>query len=80
MNSFYSAKWENNGDIHRSLKCWIQNFKTSLRNIKIQNQHILQNKFKGRKNKGLQYLIISFDSKDIPTFNELVIKNTLAKR
>ena len=80
MNSFYSDKWENNGDIHRSLKCWIQNFKTSLRNIKIQNQHILQNKFKGRKNKGLQYLIISFYSKDIPTFNELVIKNTLAKR
>ena len=27
-----------------------------------------------------QYLIISFYSKDIPTFNELVIKNTLVKR
>ena len=26
-----------------------------------------------------QYLIISFYSKDIPTFNELVIKNTLVK-
>ena len=25
----------NNGDIHRSLKCCIQNFKTSLKNIKV---------------------------------------------
>ena len=25
----------NNGDIHRSLRCCIQNFKTSLKNIKI---------------------------------------------
>ena len=24
----------NNGDVHRSLKCYIQNFKTSLKNIK----------------------------------------------
>ena len=31
----------NNGDIHRSLKYCIQNFKTSLKNIKILNQHIL---------------------------------------
>ena len=34
---------------------------------------------KSRK-KGPQYWIISFYSKDIPTFNELVIKNTLVKR
>ena len=30
--------------------------------------------------KGPQYLIISFYSKDIPKFNELVIKNALVKR
>ena len=30
-----------NGDIHRNLKYCIQNFKNSLRNMKIENQHIL---------------------------------------
>ena len=47
----------NNGDIHRSLKYCIQNFKTSLKNMKIQNHHIQylgENKIKGRK-KGPQY-------------------------
>ena len=42
----------NNGNIHRSLKHCIQNFKTSLENIGIQNQYILyleQKKFNGRK-------------------------------
>ena len=71
-----------NGDIHRILKYCIQNFKTSLENMKIQNQRILyleENKIKDRK-KGPQYCIISFYSKDIPTFNELVIKNTLVKK
>ena len=34
--------------------------------------------FKGRK-KGPQYWIISFCAKDIPTFNELVIKNALVQ-
>ena len=33
----------------------------------------------GRK-KGPQYLLISLYSKHIPTFNEIVIKNTLVKR
>ena len=69
----------NNGEIHWSLKCNIQNFKTALQNIKIWNQNVLQNKFKGRK-KGPKNFIISFYSKDIPSFNELVIKNTLVKR
>ena len=46
---------------------------------KHKNQYILKNKLKGRK-KGPQYLIISFLSKDIPTLNELVIKNALVKR
>ena len=36
-------------------------------------------KFTGRK-KDPQYLIISFYSEDITTFNELVIKNTHVKR
>ena len=31
----------NNGDIHRNLRYCIQNFKISLKNIKIENQHIL---------------------------------------
>ena len=62
----------NNGDIHRSLKCCIQNFKISFKNIKI-------NKFKGRK-KGPQYLIISFYLKYISTFNKSVIKNSIVKR
>ena len=35
--------------------------------------------FKGRK-KGSEYLIMSFYSKYIPMFNELLIKNTLFKR
>ena len=42
----------NNGDIHKSLKYCIQNFKTSLKNINLWNQHILcleENKFKGRE-------------------------------
>ena len=54
----------NNGVIHRSLKYCIQNFETSLRNMKIQNKHILyleENEFKGRKN-APQYWIISFYS------------------
>ena len=41
--------------------------------------YLEENKFKGRK-KGQQYWIISFYSKDVPTFNELVIKNTLVKK
>ena len=70
-----------NGDMQRSLhsKYFIEKFKTSLKNMKIENQHILylvENKIKGRE-KGLQYWIISFYSKDIPTSNELLIKNTL---
>ena len=72
----------NNSDIHRSLKYCIKNFKTSLKNMKIWDQHILyleENKVKGRK-KGPQYWIILFYSKDILTFNELVIKNTLVKK
>ena len=50
--------------------------------MKIQNQRILyleENKIKDRK-KGPQYCIISFYSKDLPTFHELVIKNTLVKK
>ena len=41
----------NNGDIHKCLKYYIQNFKISLKNMKIENQHILyleENKFKGK--------------------------------
>ena len=56
--------------------------KTSLKNMKIQNQIFLyleENKIKHRK-KPPEYWIISFYSKDIPTFNELVIKNTLVKK
>ena len=37
------------------------------------------NKLNNRK-KGPQYCIISFYSKDIPTFYELVIKNTPVKK
>ena len=40
----------NNCGIRRSLKYCIQNFKTSLKNMKIENQHFLyleENKFKG---------------------------------
>ena len=40
---------------------------------------MLQNKFKGRK-KGSEYLVMSFYSKYIPMFNEILIKNTLVKR
>ena len=69
----------NNGDIHSSLKCYIQNFKTSLKKYKNIKSTYSIKKFKGRK-KGRQYLIISFNSKDIPAFKELVIKNTLVKR
>ena len=50
--------------------------------MKRYNQHILyleENKFKGT-NKNPQYCIILFDPNDIPTFNELVIKNTLVKK
>ena len=42
---------------------------------KLRNQ---ENKFKDRK-KGPQYCKLSFCSKDIPTFNELVMKNTTFK-
>ena len=63
-------------------KIAFKTYKTSLKNMKIQYQHILyleENKFKGRKN-APQYWIISFYSKDIRSFNKLVIKNTLVKK
>ena len=52
------------------------------KNMKIYNQHIVyleENKLNSRK-KGPQYCIILFYSKDIPMFNELVIKNTTVKK
>ena len=42
------------------------------------NIYLEENKFRGRK-KGPQYCIISFYPKHVPTFNELVIKNTPVK-
>ena len=45
--------------------------------MKIKN--LEENKFKSRK-KDPQYCKISFYSKDIPTFNESVIKTTLVKK
>ena len=41
--------------------------------------YLEENKLNSRK-KGPQYCIISFYSKDIPTFNELVNKNTPVKK
>ena len=77
----------NNGAIHRSLKYFIQNFKISLKNMKIWNQDILYILKKTRKRNWEKSIkrsprcwTISFYSKDIPTFNELVIKNTLVKK
>ena len=72
----------NNSDIHRSFKYCIQNFKTSVKIMNIRYQHIVyleENKFRGSK-KGPQYCIISFCLKDIPTFSELIIKNTRVKK
>ena len=57
-----------NSNIHRHLKHWIQNFKTSLKNVRIKKKNIVYLE----ENK----LMISFYSKYISTFNELRIKNT----
>ena len=48
-------------------------------NIKSNIVCLEENKLNSRK-KGPQNCKISFYSKDIPTFNELVIKNTNAKK
>ena len=56
---------------------------SKLQNLSEKNENIKSTssikQVKGRK-KGPQHWIISFYSKDVPTFNELVIKNTLVKR
>ena len=74
----YTTYGRNNGDIHKSLKYCIQNFKTSLKIMKIQNIFYETNLKAERKVHGAW--IIPFYSKDIPTSNELVIENTLVKR
>ena len=69
---------DNNDDIYRSLKYGFQNFKSSLRNMRILNQYIVyleENKSNSRK-KGPQLSLIAFYSKDIRTFNKFEIKNT----
>ena len=47
---------------------------------KINIMYILKKEKRKKQKKDPQYCIISFYSKDIPTFNELVIKNTPVKK
>ena len=54
-----------NSNINRHLKHWIPNFKTSLKNLRIENKNIVYLE----ENK----LMISFYSKYISIFNELRI-------
>ena len=71
----------NNGNIHRSLKHCIQNFKTSLENIGIQNQYILyleQKNLMVESPTVLNNLI--FLKRHTYTFNELVMENLLFKK
>ena len=63
---------------------WNIAFKTSkppwkVWKYKINIVYLKKNKF-NRKRKGSQYCIILFYSKDLPTFNELVIKNSPIKK
>ena len=57
----------------------LQNLSEKHENIKSTYWAYLEEKKLNSRKKGLRYCIISFYSKDIPKFNELVIKNTHVK-